>query len=296
MILRQTLVSDENLYAQVKLALKEDIHTGDVTASLIDVDNEVTADLFSREHAILCGQDWVKETFKQLDQDIKISWQANDGDEIRPDQIVCTFTGTAQTILTAERTAINFLQTLSGTATDTQKYVNAIQGTEANILDTRKTIPGLRLAQKYAVVCGGGMNHRIGLHDMILLKENHIEAAGSIEQALILAQKKIKNNLLAEDFPVEIEVETLKELHAALATGAKRILLDNMSNDTLIEAVKINNQFTDDNDTDAAKLEASGNVSLDTIHEIAQTGVDFISVGAITKHLKAIDFSLRFRK
>lgn len=295
-MLRQSLVSDEQLAAQVKLALDEDIQTGDVTALLIPEEAEATADLFSREHAVLCGQDWVKQTFAQLDPEIKIDWLANDGDELNPDQIVCSFTGSARSILTAERTAINFLQTLSATATTTKKYVDAIQDNDTKILDTRKTIPGLRLAQKYAVSCGGGINHRTGLFDMILIKENHIEATGSIEQALKLAQEKIKNNLNDEPLPIEIEVETLKELHTALNSGAKRILLDNMSNDTLIEAVKINKQFGDDNETEAATLEASGNVSLENINGIAQTGVDFISIGAITKHINAIDFSLRFRK
>ncbi len=294
-MLRQTLISDQQLSEQVKLALQEDIQTGDVTASLIPADKQITADLFSREQAVLCGQDWVKQTFAQLNPDVKILWQANDADKITPDQIICSFTGSARSILTAERTAINFLQTLSGTATETKKYVEAIKDTDTKILDTRKTIPGLRLAQKYAVSCGGGINHRIGLYDMILIKENHIEAAGSIEQALNLAQQKIRNNLTGDSFPIEIEVETLKELHAALDAGAKRILLDNMSNDTLIEAVKINKLFSDDNKTAAATLEASGNVSLDTINGIAQTGVDFISIGGITKHLTAVDFSLRFR-
>lgn len=295
-MLRQNLISDEQLALQVKLALEEDIQTGDVTASLISSDKQATADLFSNDVAVLCGQDWVKQTFTQLDPDIKISWQANDAEQINPDQIVCSFTGSARSILTAERTAINFLQTLSGTATATQQYVDVIKDSDAKILDTRKTIPGLRLAQKYAVSCGGGLNHRIGLYDMVLIKENHIEAAGSIEEALALAQKKTQNNLSAESFPIEIEVETLKELHAALNAGAKRILLDNMSNDTLIEAVKINKLYSKDNNTEAASLEASGNVSLDTINEIAQTGVDFISIGGITKHLTAVDFSLRFRQ
>jgi len=294
-MLRQKLISDEQLSAQVKQAIDEDVLTGDITASLISNEEVVIADLFSRELAILCGQDWVNQTFQQIDPNVKINWQVNDGEEIRPDQIVCTFTGSAQSILTAERTAINFLQTLSGTASVTRQYVDSINKTEAQILDTRKTIPGLRLAQKYAVSCGGGMNHRIGLYDMILIKENHIKAAGSVEQALTLAKNKITNEMIYNTIPIEIEVETLQELHDALNAGAKRILLDNMSNDTLIEAVKINDSFTIEDDTEAAKLEASGNVSLETIKEIAETGVDFVSIGGITKHLKAIDFSLRFR-
>lgn len=296
MIIRQTLISDEQLTAQVELALEEDIQSGDITASLIPLNKQVTADLFSRDAAVLCGCDWLKQTFTQLDPDVKIKWQANDGDNIRPDQIICTLTGSAQSILTSERTAINFLQTLSGTATQTKKYVDAVEGTNTQILDTRKTIPGLRLAQKYAVTCGGGMNHRIGLYDMILIKENHIESAGSIEMALNQAFNEIQTNNISEEIAIEIEVEILNELHQALAAGAKRILLDNMTNDTLIEAVKINAQFSKDNDTPAAKLEASGNVELDTINEIAQTGVDFISIGGLTKHLQAVDFSLRFRE
>lgn len=295
-MLRHKLITDEQLAAQVKLALDEDIQSGDITASLIPPKTQLTADLFSRESAVLCGRDWLKQTFTQLDPDIKIKWQANDGDLIRPDQIICTLTGSAQSILTGERTAINFLQTLSGTATQTKKYVDAIEGTSAQILDTRKTIPGLRLAQKYAVTCGGGMNHRIGLYDMILIKENHIESAGSIEMALSKAFTVVRDSDNSSEAPVEIEVETLNELHQALTAGAKRILLDNMSNDTLIEAVKINTVFSKENDTAAAKLEASGNVELETINEIAQTGVDYISVGALTKHLIAVDFSLRFRE
>lgn len=297
-IYRQTLISDQQLEDQVKLALEEDIQSGDVTASLIPMDKQVTADLFSRETAVLCGRDWLNQTFEQLDSDVKINWFAEDGDTITPDQIVCTLIGSAQSILTGERTAINFLQTLSGTATQTKCYVDAINETNTQILDTRKTIPGLRLAQKYAVACGGGKNHRIGLFDMILIKENHIEAAGSIEEALITAQKltqKIAFENSSEEMSIEIEVETLNELHQALDAGAKRMLLDNMSNDTLIEAVKINEQFSKDNDVEPAKLEASGNVDIETIKEIALTGVDYISIGALSKNLQAVDFSLRFR-
>lgn len=296
MILRQNLISDEKLAAQVKFALDEDIQSGDITASLIPLDKHVTADLFSRETAVLCGYDWLKQTFFQINPDVKINWQANDGDIIRPDQIICTLTGSAQSILTAERTAINFLQTLSGTATQTKKYVDAVEDTSTQILDTRKTIPGLRLAQKYAVTCGGGINHRIGLYDMILIKENHIESAGSIEMALNNAFSAAQTDASAEEIAIEIEVETLNELHQALAAGAKRILLDNMTNDTLIEAVKINTQFSEENGTPAAELEASGNVELDTIKEIALTGVDYISIGGLTKNVQAVDFSLRFRE
>ncbi len=286
-MLRHELINDEQLFAQVQLALEEDIQSGDVTASLIPADKIITADLFAKEMAILCGKDWFNQAFKQLDPEIKIHWQANDADKITPDQIICSLSGSAQNILTAERTAINFLQTLSGTATVTKHYVDTIKETSTKILDTRKTIPGLRLAQKYAVNCGGGVNHRVGLYDMILIKENHIEAAGSIEAALYAALQK--------ELPVEIEVETLEELQQALQAGAQRILLDNMNNDTLKLAVILNRQFSEDKQTDAAILEASGNVSFETIEAIAETGVDYISIGSLTKHLTAVDFSLRFR-
>lgn len=273
------LVKRCDLRAQVTTALAED--TGDdgidITAQLIPLVHHVRAELICREPAILCGTAWFDEVFRQLDAGINISWQHNDSQTLKPDEIVCHLEGPAQPILTGERTAMNFLQTLSGTASVTHKYVNAIAGTATQILDTRKTLPGLRLAQKYAVHCGGGGNHRSGLYDMILIKENHIKAAGSIKQALASA--------LSQSLTAEIEVETLDELQQALATGAKHILLDNMSTTMLMQAVKITNR--------RATLEASGNINLETIREIAQTGVDYISVGGLTKHLVAVDFSLR---
>jgi len=278
-MLRHELINDEQLFAQVQLALEEDIQSGDVTASLIPADKIITADLFARETAILCGKDWFNQAFKQVDPEIKIHWQANDTNKIIPDQIICSLSGSAQNILTAERTAINFLQTLSGTATTTKHYVDTIKETQAKILDTRKTIPGLRLAQKYAVTCGGGHNHRIGLYDAILIKENHIIAAGSIKQATASMRKQFPK------LKIETEVESLEEFQQALDAGVDRVLLDNFEIEKLKQAVAINNN--------QVELEASGGVTDETIQQIAATGVDYISVGAITKHLNALDLSLR---
>ncbi len=261
-------------------ALKEDIASGDVTASLFNIDQTHNAKLICREEAILCGQQWFMECFQQLDPNIEITWQANDGEHIEKDSTICTLYGPAQSILSGERTAINFMQTLSGTATTTHMYVERISGTGAKLLDTRKTIPGMRYAQKYAVKCGGGMNHRMGLYDAILIKENHIAAAGSINQAVSKAKQKYPN------LKLEVEVETIQQLKEAIKTQADTILLDNFSLSELETAVSVNE--------DSKKLEASGNISLENIREIAKTGVDYISIGAITKHIKAIDFSMRF--
>jgi len=263
---------------QVTLALDEDIGSGDVTAQLIDENRNAHATVICREPGTLCGSAWFDLVFSQLDPDIKIHWLISDATVIKENQEICTFTGPARTLLTAERTALNFLQCLSGTATTVRHYTQAISGTKTKLLDTRKTIPGLRDAQKYAVRCGGGENHRFGLFDMVLIKENHIESAGSIKLALHTAQRQFPN------LPIEIEVENLSELEEALNAGAKRILLDNMSLDVLREAIAINKS--------KAKLEASGNVTLDTIRDIALTGVDYISIGAITKNLKALDLSM----
>ncbi|MCW8987840.1 MAG: carboxylating nicotinate-nucleotide diphosphorylase, partial [Gammaproteobacteria bacterium] len=232
------------------------------------------------EKAILCGRDWFDSAFALLDNGIKINWYFEDGEEINNNDVVCEVHGNARYILTAERTALNFLQTLSATATQTYQYVQAIENTDCKILDTRKTIPGLRLAQKYAVTCGGGLNHRIGLYDMILIKENHIHAAGSIFAAVNKARDEFKN------LKIEVEVENIDELQQAIDAEVDRILLDNMSIATLKEAVSINNNRID--------LEASGNITLETIRSVAETGVDYISTGAITKNINAIDFSLRF--
>lgn len=264
----------------VRLALAEDIGSGDVTAHLIDEQRVSRANIICRQQAVICGAPWVNEVFRQLDERITLNWQVKDGDRVTTDQTVCQLTGPARALLAGERTALNFLQTLSGTATRAQRYARAVAGTGARVLDTRKTIPGLRQAQKYAVRCGGCVNHRMGLYDGILIKENHIEAAGSLENAITRA-------LRADgDLLIEIEVETLAQLEQALNAGAKRLLLDNMSLAQLREAVALNRG--------RAELEASGGVTLETIRGIAETGVDFISVGDLTKDLEAVDLSMRF--
>jgi len=269
----------DSLTLQVKNALSEDIGSGDLTAALIPPDKQATATVLVRESAILCGQDWFNTAFKQLDDTLTINWHQQDGDRLTANQTICHLQGNARTLLTGERTALNFLQSLSATATLTQQYVNAISGLNTCILDTRKTIPGLRLAQKYAVSCGGGQNHRVGLFDAVLIKENHIMAAGSITTAVTLAKQQVNEAIL-----IEVEVETLNQLKEALSIGIGRVLLDNMDLPMLNEAVKINNGM--------AKLEASGNITLGNIRDVATTGVDFISVGALTKNIKATDYSM----
>lgn len=264
---------------QVALALKEDIGSGDVTANLLAVTQTSSAKVITREPGVLCGTQWFDQCFLQVDELIKINWQAQDGNQITANQTLCTIEGPTRALLTAERTALNFLQTLSATASITKRYVNALADTRVNILDTRKTIPGLRLAQKYAVSCGGGMNHRFGLYDMILIKENHVVSCGSIAAAIKQAQQ---NNQHCE---IEIEVESLDELEQALNAGAQRILLDNFAHHDLVKAVAINQQ--------RAKLEVSGNITLDNLHEVAQTGIDYISSGAITKNIQALDLSMQ---
>jgi len=268
---------------QVQYALEEDIGCGDVTANLLDPEQTSKAKVITRESGVLCGTQWFEQCFLLVDSSVNINWQANDGDKISDDQILCMITGPTRALLTAERAALNFLQTLSATASITQKYVAALAGTSVNILDTRKTIPGLRLAQKYAVRCGGGINHRIGLYDMILIKENHIASCGSIAAAIKKAQEF--NSSAKARCEIEVEVETLDELSQALDAGAKRILLDNFARKDLIEAVSLNKQ--------RAKLEVSGNVTLDSLPYIAQTGIDYISSGAITKNIRALDLSLQ---
>jgi len=271
------LINQDEIIANVNTALTEDVGNGDITADLIPNVSPASATLITREHAVLSGIAWFNEVFNQLDETIKIEWQVSDSDVIMPDQTLCQIDGPARSILTGERTAINFLQTLSGTATSVARFVNLIKDTNTKILDTRKTIPGLRLAQKYAVTCGGGLNHRIGLYDAILIKENHILAAGSITAAITQAKQK--------NVSVEVEVESLEELEEALAANPDQILLDNFSIAELIKAVSITK--------DRAKLEASGNIDKHTIRAIAETGVDYISIGALTKHVQAIDFSMR---
>ncbi len=275
---RATLPGD--IEETVRRALAEDIGPGDLTANLIPVDRRVTAEVVSRDEAVLCGQAWFDEVFRQVDNGIRIAWQVRDGDSIRAGHVLCRMQGLARGVLTGERTALNLLQTLSGTATRTRAYVKAVRGTPAAILDTRKTLPGLRTAQKYAVRCSGGQNHRVGLFDGILIKENHILAAGSIAAAIRSAKARAAANI-----PVEIEVENLDQLREALGGGADHLLLDNFDPADLKTAVaecggKI-------------KLEASGNITLDNIRAVAETGVDYISIGDLTKNVTAIDLSLR---
>lgn len=228
----------------------------------------------------MCGRQWFDEVFQQLDESISISWNASDGDKLKPNQVICKLQGSARPILSGERAALNFLQTLSGTATAANEYVEAIKGTACRILDTRKTIPNLRLSQKYAVSCGGAVNHRIGLYDAVLIKENHITAAGSITNAIRQAK------VLSPDLLLEVEVETLEQLQEAIDAGAQRVLLDNMDCNILMQAVVITQG--------KLELEASGGITLENIREIAETGVDYISVGSITKHLRAVDLSMIF--
>ncbi len=265
----------------VRRALREDLGAGDLTAALIRPETLATAHVISREPAVLCGAPWFEEVFQQLDARIQVSWTATDGDPVEPNQVLCQLHGPARPLLSGERTALNFLQLLSGTATLTRRYVDAVGTTSARILDTRKTIPGLRNAQKYAVRCGGGSNHRMGLHDAILIKENHILAAGSIGAAVQNAF-----TLAAAGTPVEIEVETLEQLRQALAAGAQRLLLDNFDVAGLRAAVRETGG--------RARLEASGGVTLQSVRVIAETGVDDISVGSLTKSPHSIDLSMRF--
>lgn len=269
----------ETLRLMVCNALREDIGPGDVTAALIAPHTRAHAQVIAREHAVLCGTAWVDEVFAQLDGRVVITWQVQDGEAVAPDSVLCRLHGPARAILSGERSALNFLQTLSATATITQRYVEAVAGTACRILDTRKTLPLWRAAQKYAVRCGGGHNHRYGLYDALLIKENHILAAGSIAAAVQVARQ------WHADLPLEVEVETLDELHEALAAGVTRILLDNFSLDLLHAAVNLARG--------RAQLEASGGINLENVRAYAQTGVDFISVGALTKHIRAIDLSLR---
>jgi len=269
----------------VAAALAEDVGAGDLTASLIDKEAVVGAQIIARESLVLCGEAWVDEVYRQLDENVIIDWYIGDGGHAEANDVICKLVGPARALLTGERTALNFLQTLSSTATITAEYVAAIDGTGVKVLDTRKTIPGLRHAQKYAVTCGGGMNHRVGLFDAILIKENHIKSAGSITAALQRAADA------AADVLVEVEVENHAGLLEALDAGAARILLDNFSLDELREAVATNASYG----IVGAELEASGNISLDTIRAVAETGVDYISTGAITKNIRAADLSMLFK-
>uniref|UniRef100_A0A451AV81 Probable nicotinate-nucleotide pyrophosphorylase [carboxylating] n=1 Tax=Candidatus Kentrum sp. UNK TaxID=2126344 RepID=A0A451AV81_9GAMM len=264
----------------VRRALAEDIGGGDITSALLPTDSVGRATLICREDAVLCGILWFDEVFRQLDDRIKIAWEVADGADIGPNQQVCQIAGPAPAMLTGERAALNFLQTLSGTATLARKYAMEVRGTKTRVLDTRKTIPGLRTAQKYAVRQGGCHNHRLGLHDGVLIKENHILAAGSLSAAVQRAREQNRG------IPVEVEVESLAECREALASGADIILLDNFELVEIEEATRIN--------AGRAKLEVSGGVELTALRRLAETGVDYISIGSLTKHVRAVDFSLRF--
>ncbi|GAA0240223.1 carboxylating nicotinate-nucleotide diphosphorylase [Rhodanobacter caeni] len=276
-----SLPSPAHISHDIDRAFAEDIGAGDATADLLDADAQGRAELTCRDDAVLAGSAWFDACFRRLDPSVRIEWLLQDGQRATADGVVCRLSGRARALVTAERSALNFLQLLSGTATITAAHVQAIAGTAARILDTRKTIPGLRLAQKYAVRCGGGHNQRMGLYDAILIKENHIIAAGSVAAAVQSARRK------HPELPLEVEVETLAELALALDTDVDRIMLDNFDLPQMSEAVRIA--------AGRIPLEASGNVDLHTIGAIARTGVDYISVGALTKHVHAVDFSLRLQ-
>jgi len=263
----------------VARALAEDIGSGDVTASLVPKDQIAHARVITREAAVICGGAWFDEVFRQIEPETRIHWYAKDGDRTPADMVLCEIDGRARSLLTGERTALNFLQTLSGVATRTRSFVDAVAGTRATILDTRKTVPGLRQALKYAVRCGGANNHRMGLYDGVLIKENHVTAAGGIGPALRHTRE------IAGDIPVQIEVESIAQLSAAIEAGATLILIDNFDLAGLREAVRVT--------AGRAVLEASGGVNLDTVRAIAETGVNRISIGTLTKDLRAVDLSLR---
>jgi nicotinate-nucleotide pyrophosphorylase (carboxylating) len=266
---------------QAANALDEDVGSGDISANLIDAEAWLETELLVREDAVLCGCQWFDEVFRQCDEKISTQWHAGDGDQITANSVVCEVSGPARGLLTAERSALNFLQTLSGTATLTRAYSDRIKHTRCKILDTRKTIPQLRVAQKYAVLCGGGSNHRIGLFDAFLIKENHLAACGGIANAVTRARETHPDKFL------EVEVEDLEQLRQAIDAGVERALLDNFSLADMQRAVELNQQ--------RIELEASGNIEKDKLAQIAASGVDYISIGALTKNLRAIDFSLRYR-
>ena len=284
MVKAMLLPSAADISAAVSRALAEDIGSGDLTAALVPPDSRGHARILAREAAVLCGQAWCNEVFRQVEPAIALQWHNQDGALLTEDEVVCTLSGPARGLLTGERTALNFLQTLSGTATAARRFVQAVAGTGAVILDTRKTLPGLRLAQKYAATCGGAQNHRIGLFDGILIKENHIMAAGGVTAAVSAARQAASGVL------VEVEVENLEQVREALAAGADRLLLDNFSLENLRAAVSARDTCDQPN----IKLEASGGLELEHIRAVAECGVDLISIGAITKHVRAVDYSMRF--
>ena len=281
-ILRAMPEAPEDLPQHVATALAEDVGSGDITAELVPANQHVSGKVITREPAILAGRQWVIETFRQLDPGVCLTWHANDGDRVTANQTLFEIAGPARPVLTGERTALNFLQLLSATATAARRYVDAIAGTECAILDTRKTIPGLRTAQKYAVVCGGAKNLRMGLFDQVLIKENHIAAAGSLSAAVSAARR------VAGTRKVEVEVETLQEFEEALQSAPDIIMLDEFSLADMKSAVELNRSKGR-----PVKLEASGSVNLETVRTVAETGVDYISLGSITKHVKAVDLSMR---
>lgn len=275
----------DEIRANVQRALQEDIGSGDLTASLIPSGKVLSATVVSREDAVLCGQKWFTQCFTSLAPDTAIDWLADDGDRVQAGQKLCEIKGAARALLTAERSALNFLQLLSAVATQTKRYADVVAGTGTVIVDTRKTLPGLRLAQKYAVTCGGGVNHRIGLYDGILIKENHIIAAGGIQAALSRAREIAPPGVF-----IQIEVESLQELQEALAAGTRMVLLDNFTLNQLAEAVTLTRKQAGE----AVILEASGNITLDNVRQVAETGMDRISIGGLTKNIQAIDLSMRF--
>lgn len=271
-------MNQTSIIEQIQLFLEEDIGTGDITAQIIPENKSARAEVITREDMVLCGHACFDAVFRFLDENVHVEWLVTEGDKVSKDTVLCRLQGNARALLTGERSALNILQTMSATATQAREYADAVAGTECRILDTRKTLPGLRKLQKYAVVCGGCVNHRIGLFDGILIKENHIIAAGSIAAAVQMARE-------LSELPVEIEVENLQEFEQALAAAPDRIMLDNFSLQDLKAAVKLNGG--------RVGLEASGNIDLKSVKKIAETGVDFISIGALTKNIKAIDLSMR---
>ena len=271
-----------DLAHQVEAALREDLGSGDVTAALVPAAQRVRGSVVAREDAVLCGRAWVEETFRQLDPRVQLSWHVTDGERVAAGQAIFAIAGPARAVLSGERTALNFLQLLSGTATVTRRFVDAVAGTGCRILDTRKTVPGLRTAQKYAVRCGGAQNHRMGLYDQVLIKENHIAAAGSLTGAIEAARRS------AAGITVEVEVETLGELQEALNARPDIVMLDDFTLEDMRAAVALNRA-----QGATARLEVSGSVSLEAVRAIAETGVDYVSVGALTKHVRAIDLSMR---
>jgi len=273
-------VTQSTIEETVHIALREDVGDGDITAELIPADAVSLANVISREDCVFCGMDWFEEVFRQIDDEVFIEWHVQDGDSIEAGETICSLSGLSRSLLSGERTALNFAQTLSATATIASRYAAAVEGTNAVVLDTRKTIPGLRAAQKYAVACGGCQNHRMGLFDAILIKENHILAAGDIQTAV--DEARFHN----PGYPVEIEVEGIAQLEQAITAGVDRILLDNFNTDQIRQAVELSNG--------RIPLEASGRITLENIREYAETGVDYISTGSLTKDIIAIDLSMRF--